>query len=362
MQAYEGMKGTHLLCSFNGTNSLSDLKNLADTVPAIRDSSGQIRIFRPDKHAVRMRHSCACVSIPPISDEHFIRCVSLAVSLNAEFVPPSGAPAMLYVRPLALGTGPQVNIVAPSEFTFCVFALPSAALLGASKPVAALVLEDFDRAAPRGTGSAKIGGNYAPVMRWQRRAKEEGFATTLHLDSLTRSEVEEFSAAGFIGVTKGPDLGYTLTVPDSASVIKSVTSDTCLELARDMGWKVEVRPVGHLTLSISPHFDGPISALVQSPGTNYLHLFKVKYDELHRFDEVLAVGTAAIVVPIKSITRKSTSDTVLYGCDVAGNTCFKALFEKVLDAQAGTHENGRNWSVVVQDATSYGFTELQVVS
>lgn len=211
---------------------------------AIRDSSGQIRLFRPDKHAARMRDSCACVSIPPISDEHFIRCVLLAVSLNAEFVPPHCAPAMLYVRPLALGTGAQVNIVPPSEFTFCVFVLPSAALLGASKPVKALVLDDFDRAAPRGTGAAKVGGNYAPVMRWQRQAARDGFGTTLHLDSRTRSEIEEFSAAGFIGVTKGLNSTYTLAVPDSASVIKSVTSDTCLELARGLGWKVEIRPVG----------------------------------------------------------------------------------------------------------------------
>ncbi|KAF2193884.1 branched-chain amino acid aminotransferase II [Zopfia rhizophila CBS 207.26] len=300
MQAYEGMK-------------------------AVRDSSDQIRLFRPDKHAARMRHSCACVSIPPISDEHFIRCVSLAVSLNAEFVPPNGAPAMLYVRPLALGTGAQVNIVPPSEFTFCVFVLPSATLLGVSDPVAALVLDDFDRAAPRGTGSAKVGGNYAPVMRWQRSAKEEGFAITLHLDSQTRSQVEEFSAAGFIGVYKKPGLGYTLVVPDSDSVIKSVTSDTCLELARNMGWEVEIRPV--------------------------------KYDELRKFDEVLAVGTAANVVPIKSITRKTPSETIVYDCGAEGNTCFKVLFKKVLDAQTGVYTNGENWSVVVKDPSSYGFTK-----
>lgn len=157
-----------------------------------------------------MRHSCACVLIPPIPDEHFIRYVSLAVSLNAEFVPPNGAPAMLYVRPLAIGTGAQLNIIPPLEFNFCVFVLPTAALLGVSDPVAALVLDDFDRAAPRGTGSAKIEGNYAPVMRWQRSAKEEGFAITLHLDSQTRSQVEEFSAAGFIGVYKKSELDTNL--------------------------------------------------------------------------------------------------------------------------------------------------------
>jgi branched-chain amino acid aminotransferase len=154
---------------------------------------------------------------------------------------------MLYIRPLALGTGAQVNIVPPTEFTFCVFVLPSAAILGVSAPVAALVLDEFDRAAPRGTGSAKVGGNYAPVMRWQRSAKDEGYAITLHLDSQTRSLIEEFSAAGFIGVYKQPESRYKLVIPDSQSIIRSVTSDTCLELARHMGWDVEVRTVSSST-------------------------------------------------------------------------------------------------------------------
>jgi branched-chain amino acid aminotransferase len=170
--------------------------------------------------------------------------------LNAEFVPPSGAPAALYVRPLAFGSGPQLNVIPPSEFTFCVFVQPTAALLGQSKPVSALVLEDFDRAAANGTGSAKVGGNYAPVMRWQAQARSEGFAITLHLDSRTQTEIEEFSAAGFIGVKRAKKDGHgvgiqptTLVIPDSKSIIKSVTSDTCIELATSFGWTVEVRPV-----------------------------------------------------------------------------------------------------------------------
>lgn len=215
--------------------------------PAVRDYSGQVRLFRPDQHAARMQHSCDCVSIPTISQHHFTRCVSLAVSLNAGFVPPFEAPAALYVRPLVFGSGAQLNIIPPSEFTFCVFVQPTAALLGHAAPVVALVLEEFDRAAPRGTGAAKVGGNYAPLMRWQKRAKEKGFGITLHLDSRTRSEIEEFSAAGFIGVKKNPDAKYTLVVPDTTNIIKSITSDTCVEIAKSLGWIVEVRPVRHLT-------------------------------------------------------------------------------------------------------------------
>ena len=50
-------------------------------------------------------------------------------------------------------------------------------------PVDALILEDFDRAAPFGTGSAKVGGNYAPVLKHAESARENGYGITLHLDS-----------------------------------------------------------------------------------------------------------------------------------------------------------------------------------
>jgi branched-chain amino acid aminotransferase len=79
-------------------------------------------------------------------------------------------------------------------------------------------------------------------MRWQRQAKQEGFGLTLHLDSRTQSEIEEFSAVGFIGIMKS-EASYKLVVPDSSSVIKSVTSDTCVQLAEALGWSVETRPV-----------------------------------------------------------------------------------------------------------------------
>ncbi|KEQ90222.1 hypothetical protein AUEXF2481DRAFT_45303 [Aureobasidium subglaciale EXF-2481] len=288
MQAYEGMK-------------------------AVRGSAGQILLFRPDQHAARMQHSCEYVSIPSVPKELFIQCVSLAVAQNAEFVPPFEAPAALYIRPLALGTGAQLNIIPPTEFKFCVFVQPTAALLGHASPVDVLIIEKFDRAAPRGTGSAKIGGNYAPVMRWQRQAKQEGFGLTLHLDSRTQTEIEEFSAAGFIGVKKSGD-GYRLVIPDSSSVIKSVTSDTCVQLANALGWNVETRPV--------------------------------KYTELRDFDEVLAVGTAAIVVPIRSIVRKSTSEVFTYDSEGTGK-CFKILFDTILSAQRGEEMSTSDWNLAV---------------
>jgi branched-chain amino acid aminotransferase len=148
----------------------------------------------------------------------------------------------MYIRPLLFGSSAQLGLSAPEEYTFCVFVMPTGVYHGVH-PVDALILEDFDRAAPEGTGSAKIGGNYAPVLRWSDAARKEGFGITLHLDSRTRQEVDEFSTSGFIGVHKGDDGQFTLVVPDSKNVIKSVTSESACEIGKSLGWKIEKRPV-----------------------------------------------------------------------------------------------------------------------
>lgn len=188
-----------------------------------------------------MQHSASYISIPEVPKELFTKACRLAVSLNAGFVPPHETGAAMYIRPLLFGSSAQLGLSPPEEYTFCVYVMPTGVYHGVH-PVDCLILEDFDRAAPHGTGSAKVGGNYAPVLRHSDKARSEGFGITLHLDSQTRSVIDEFSTSGFIGIKQNGD-DITLVVPDSKNVIKSVTSDSAFELAKSFGWKVECRPV-----------------------------------------------------------------------------------------------------------------------
>ena len=224
----------------------------------------------------------------------------MAVALNAEYVPPHRTGAAMYIRPLLFGSSAQLGLDPPEEYTFVVYVVPVGVYHGVH-PVDALILEDFDRAAPEGTGSAKIGGNYAPVLKWSGKAKGEGFGITLHLDSKTRSVVDEFSTSGFVGAKRVLREGeeeerFTIVVPDSKNVIKSVTSESVCTIAQDvMGWTVERRPI--------------------------------RYEELPEFSEIMAAGTAAALVPIKSLTMRSKGDKFLYqgGSDEPGPACVKLL-------------------------------------
>ncbi|KAK3691694.1 hypothetical protein LTR37_018487 [Vermiconidia calcicola] len=273
-----------------------------------------INIFRPQQNAERMRHSASFVAMPEVPVDMFKKCVHMAVSLNAEFVPPHRTGAAMYIRPLLFGSSAQLGLSPPEEYTFLVFVLPTGVYHGVH-PVAALILEDFDRAAPNGTGSAKVGGNYAPVLRFSERARDEGFGITLHLDSATRSEIDEFSTSGFIGirgVAGGDSKDVTVVVPDSRNVIKSVTSNSICDIAESWGWKVERR--------------------------------SIKYDELPSFSEIAAAGTAAALVPIKSITMRSRNDVFKYqgGGDEPGPAVVK-LLAQLKGIQSGKVKDTFGW-------------------
>ena len=226
----------------------------------------------------------------------------------------------MYIRPLLFGSSAQLGLNPPEEYTFCVYVLPVGVYHGVH-PINALILEEFDRAAPEGTGSAKIGGNYAPVLRWSEKARLEGFGITLHLDSRTRTEIDEFSTSGFIGIKKEGEQ-YTMAIPDSRNVIRSVTSDSAAEIAKSLGWKVERR--------------------------------SIKYEELSTFTEVMAAGTAAALVPIKSITMKSRNDKFLYqdGSDEPGPACVK-LLTTLKGIQQGKIEDTFGWLEYVEEAKGY---------
>ncbi|KAL8780928.1 MAG: hypothetical protein Q9213_006239 [Squamulea squamosa] len=288
-------------------------------IKAFRTPENRLAIFRPSQNAKRMAHSASFISIPPVPEELFLKSCHMAVALNAEYMPPHHTGAAMYIRPLLFGSSAQLGLNPPEEYTFCVFVLPVGVYHGVH-PVDGLILEEFDRAAPEGTGSAKVGGNYAPVLRWSEKARQEGFGITLHLDSRTRTVIDEFSTSGFIGVKqKGDD--FTVVVPDSKNVIKSVTSDSVCEIAESFGWKVDKRPI--------------------------------EYSELPSFTEVLAAGTAAALVPIKSITMKSKGDKFLYqnGGDEPGPACVR-LLTTLKGIQQGKIKDSFGWLEFVEEVKS----------
>ena len=89
----------------------------------------------------------------PVPVEMFLDACEKVVRKNAEFVPPYGTGGSMYLRPLLIGTGPQIGVAPAKEYTFMIMVMPVGAYYkGGLKPVRAviggthLVAFDADRA------------------------------------------------------------------------------------------------------------------------------------------------------------------------------------------------------------------------
>ncbi|KAL3485304.1 aminotransferase [Aspergillus germanicus] len=306
------------------TPALNYGQQIFEGLKAFRAVSGAVKLFRPEQNAARFARSAQAVAIPPIPESLFLDAVHLAVGTNTEFVPPAGIPgAALYIRPLAFATSATVGLKLASEFLFCVYVLPVAPLHGNNQGsgihgVRALVVEDFDRAAPRGTGDVKVGGNYGPVLGRIDHARGEGYGLTLHLDSASRRFVDEFSTSGFVGVHWGNSGGGqgtampTLVVSDSKTIVPSVTIASICAVARSLGWAVQRRPI--------------------------------EFAEVSQFTEVYAAGTAAMLVPVQSVERQSTGETIWFGMDYTSPTsAFAQLYDALSGVQQGLAPDQWGW-------------------
>ena len=276
-----------------------------------RQKSGRVVAFRPEANAGRMQRTALRTCMPPVPTEMFMEALRLVVAKNADYVPPYGTGGSLYVRPLLIGTGAQIGVAPADSYTFVMLVTPAGAFYkGGLKPVRAVILDDYDRAAPLGMGDVKVGGNYAASIFAHETAKKMGFPVELYLDAKTHTCVEEFATSNFLGIKK--DGTYVTT--DSRSVLPSVTNMTLREICADEGRKVEVR--------------------------------HVPYDELKEFAEVAACGTAVVVTPVWQIVRGN--EVLTLGDPEKAGPVITDLFEKVQGIQYGELPDAHGWCVPIE--------------
>jgi branched-chain amino acid aminotransferase len=108
-----------------------------------------------------------------------------------------------------------------------------------SAPVKVKVETKFARAFEGGTGYAKTGGNYASVMYPAKLAKQKGFDQLVWTDGKTHQFIEESGTMNVMFIINDT----LITSQTSGTILKGITRDSVLTLARDWGMKVEERNV-----------------------------------------------------------------------------------------------------------------------
>ena len=274
---------------------------------AYRTEDGRIVIFRPQLNAERMANSCRRLCIPELPEGMFLRAVAETVKANADWVPPYGSGATLYVRPFVCGTGSVIGVAPAPEYEFRVFCTPVGPYFkGGAKPLK-LTVSDYDRAAPHGTGDIKAGLNYAMSLYASYEAKHAGYAENMYLDAATRTKVEETGGANFLFVTKD---GKVVT-PKSPSILPSVTRRSLMVVAKEyLGLEAEER--------------------------------EVYFSEVPEFAECGLCGTAAVISPVGCINDHGREIFFPSGMEKMGPVTQK-LYDTLTGIQMGRLPDKFNW-------------------
>ena len=279
---------------------------------AYTTEDGHNVIFRPDLNAERMMNSAARLEMPQFPKERFVEAVTKLVEANADFVPPYGSGATLYIRPYMFGTNPVIGVKPASEYQFRAFCTPVGPYFkGGAKPITIRVT-DFDRAAPHGTGHVKAGLNYAMSLHAIVDAHKQGFDENMYLDAGTRTYVEETGGANFIFVTKDG----TVVTPKSDSILPSITRRSILYVAEHyLGLKTEER--------------------------------KVPFSEVKDFAECGLCGTAAVISPVGKIVDHGNEICFPSGMEKMGPVIQK-LYDTLTGIQMGHIEAPEGWIHVIK--------------
>ncbi|MFA6845563.1 MAG: branched-chain amino acid aminotransferase [Sphaerochaetaceae bacterium] len=274
---------------------------------AYTTEDGRIVTFRPDLNAERMSNTAKRLLMPSFPVDRFLKALDKVVKANQAYVPPYGSGATLYVRPVLFGSGPVIGVAPAPYYQFRMFCTPVGPYFkGGVKPISLLV-SDYDRAAPQGTGHIKAGLNYAMSLYAGACAHNMGYNENMYLDAATRTNIEETGGANFVFITKDGKL----VTPKSGTILPSITRRSIEYVAEHyLHMKVEER--------------------------------EVPFSELSTFAEAGVCGTAAVICPVGKVHSKEGDIMLPSGMEEAGPYT-KKLYDTLTGIQMGRIEAPEGW-------------------
>lgn len=273
-------------------------------------ADGRVLLFRPDLNSERMNMAGPRLLMPEVPKELFIDAVEQAVRANYAWIPPYGSGASLYIRPMLIGIGENLGLKPAKQYEFRVFVSPVGPYYkSAGLAVISLAVSDIDRAAPSGTGSFKVGANYAGGLMATRIAQQLGANEALYLDAREHRYIDEAGSANIVIATKEG----SLITPKSKAILPSITRRSIMTLAKDdLNMRTEERPID---------------------------LRK----EIGSFAEAAACGTAAVLSPVGRIWFDDAWHAIYEDGTQVGPTMQK-LYDLLVGIQRGELPDPHGWT------------------
>jgi branched-chain amino acid aminotransferase len=280
---------------------------------AFRQDDGAVVVFRPELNARRFQQSAARLSIPGIDEAFFLDAIRALVENERHFLPV--APGCLYIRPTVIGVDVSLGVKSASEFIFFILTLPSGLYFkGAGEGPGAidvLVSRSVVRTAPGAMGNVKAGANYAGTLKITEDAKASGCSQVLFLDAHHHRYIEEMGGMNIMFVQNG----CLRTPPVTDTILRGVTRESLLVLAREQGIDVSEEPIT---------IDEVVAGL--NAGS---------------ISEMFACGTAAVVIGIGSLHFEDGSTIrPVDGCPGPVTT---KLYDTLVGIQYGRSADRHGW-------------------
>ena len=277
---------------------------------AYRRADGGIQLFRPMENIRRMNNSAARMCLPTMDEGDMLELLETFVRLEERFVPHSFGTS-LYLRPFLFGNDESLGVHTVKRATFMLIASPSGSYYAEGiNPVRIMIEADDVRAVRGGTGEAKCGGNYAASTRAGERAVQKGYTQVLWLDGVERKYIEEVGAMNVMF-----RIDDTIVTPAlTGSILPGITRKSCVEVLKNLGYKVEER-----LLSL----DELLSAMRDG-----------------RLKEAFGCGTAAVVSPIGRLSYRD--DEYIVNNEQIGEVT-QALYDILTGIQWGKRPDPYGW-------------------
>jgi branched-chain amino acid aminotransferase len=249
-------------------SSLHYGQSIFEGMKAFKNEKDEVLMFRPLENWKRFNISAERMCMPSVPEEIFIGGLEELLRIDSEWVP-KGEDNSLYLRPFMFSSDEYLGVRPSLNYRFMIIMSPAGKYYAAAPKVK--VETEFIRAAPGGVGYAKCAGNYAASLYPAKLAAQQGYTQLLWTDALEHKYFEESGTMNVMFVVNGK----IITPAVSSTILKGITRDTLIQIAKSLGIEVEERRV-----SVQEIIDGIKTGNVT---------------------EVFGVGTAVVVSPFAAI-------------------------------------------------------------
>ncbi len=287
---------------------------------AYQQQDGAVAAFRPTLNAQRFAASARRLAMPELPESLFIESLRLLVNHDRVWVPQAEEHS-LYMRPLEIAIDADLMTRPSGSYLYVLIASPVASYFpNGIKPVTVWLNDDYPRAVPGGTGTAKYAGNYAGAMLAQARAADRGCDQVIWLDSGERRYVEEMGGMNMFFVLAD---GTLVTPPLGGTILPGVTRASLLTLGQELGLRIEER-----RFSVEEWRKGVVTG---------------------RVAEAFACGTAAVITPVGEVRHQSGSFPAGTAESAEITTKMRRL---LLEIQYGVQPDRHGWMTQLAAADS----------